>query len=80
MILPGKHLKQDRALLGVGSEILTALEQEQTVSELWERLQDTRDEHANPLSFDWFVVSLSFLYAIDAIGYDRGVLTVRSER
>lgn len=79
MILPGKHLKQDRALLGIGSEILAALEQEQTVSELWERVQDGRGEHANPLSFDWFVLSLSFLFALDAIGYDRGVLTARSE-
>ena len=80
MILPGKHLKQDRALLGIGSEILAALEQEQTVSELWERVQDGRDELANPLSFDWFVISLSFLYAIGAVGYEQGVLTVRSER
>lgn len=80
MILPGKHLKQDRALLGIGSEILAALEQEQTVSELWERVQDGRDKHANPLSFDWFVLSLSFLYAIGAVGYDQGVLTVESKR
>ncbi len=80
MILPGKHLKQDRALLGIGSEILAVLEQEQTVSELWERVQDVREEHANPLSFDWFVLSLSFLYAMGAVGYDRGVLAARSER
>jgi len=78
MILPGKHLKQDRALLGIGSEILAALEQEQTISELWERVQDGRGDHANPLSFDWFVLSLSFLYAIDAIEYDRGILTAGS--
>ena len=80
MILPGKHLKQDRALLGVGSEILDALKNEQTVSELWERVQDGRNEHANPLSFDWFVLSLSFLFAIDAIRYDRGILTMSSGR
>lgn len=78
MILPGKHLKPDRALLGIGSEILATLEHEQTISELWERIQSRRNEHSNPLSFDWFVLSLSFLYAIDAIEYDSGVLTVGS--
>ena len=80
MILPGKHLKQDRALLGIGSEILAALDQEQTVSELWERVQGGRDEHANPLSFDWFVLSLSFLYAISAVDYEKGLLSKRSEQ
>lgn len=80
MILPGKHLKPERALLGIGSEVLVELEQEQTVSELWERVQGRRDERANPISFDWFALSLSFLYAIDAIGYDNGVVFVRSER
>lgn len=80
MILPGKHLKQDRTLLGIGGEILAVLEQEQTVSELWERVQEGRGEHENPLSFDWFILSLSFLYSIDAIGYHRGVLILRSER
>ena len=80
MILPGKHLKQDRAILGIGSEILAALDQNQTISELWERVQDGRNEHANPLSFDWFVLSLSFLYAIDAIGYDRGILNAGGGR
>ena len=79
MILPGKHLKHDRALLGVGSEILSALEDGHTVSELWETLKDRRSDRGNPLSFDWFVISLSFLYAIDAVRYDHGVLTRKSE-
>lgn len=80
MILPGKHLKPDRALLGIGSEVLAELAHEQTVSELWERIQGRRDKCANPISFDWFTLSLSFLYAIDAIGYDDGVVFMRSEQ
>lgn len=79
MILPGKHLKQDRALLGIGGDILNALEQGQTVSELWQRVQKGRSVLAHPLSFDWFVLSLSFLYAIDAIRYERGIITRGSE-
>ena len=42
MILPGKHLRPDRSLLGIGAEILDILDQEQTISELWQRLQDRR--------------------------------------
>lgn len=79
MILPAKHLKQDRALLGVGSEILTALTGEQTVSELWEAVQQRRSQAVNPLIFDWFVLALSFLYAIDAIRLEKGIITKRGK-
>ena len=72
MILPGKHLRPDRSLLGIGGEILEILEHEQTVSELWQRVHDKRDGVKSPLSFDWFILSLSFLYAIDAVHFDRG--------
>ena len=74
MILPGKHLKPDRSLLGIGGEILKILEQEQTVSELWQRVQKQKDGLKSPLSFDWFILSLSFLYAIGAVHFDRGIL------
>ena len=75
MILPGKHLGPDRSLLGIGGEILEILEHEQTVSELWQRVRDRRAGTKSPLSFDWFVLSLAFLYAIDAVCFDRGILT-----
>ena len=74
MILPGKHLKPDRSLLGIGGDILELLEQNQTVSELWERVQAKRDQNSSPLSFDWFILSLAFLYAVDAVRYERGIL------
>jgi hypothetical protein len=75
MIMPGKHLQQDRALLGIGGEILAALEEGRTVSELWETVQWHRSSRANPLPFDWFVLALSFLFAIGAVTLERGVLT-----
>ena len=75
MILPGKHLKPDRSLLGIGGDILELLEEDQTVSELWQRTQEQRKEIKSPLSFDWFILSLSFLYAIDAIRFERGLLS-----
>jgi hypothetical protein len=81
MILPAKHLRQDRALLGVGAEILSHLDQARTVSELWESVRAARVtmHAAPPLSFDWFVLSLSFLYGIRAIDFAHGIVSVRIE-
>lgn len=72
MILPGKHLKPDRALLSVGGEILSVMGDGSTVSDLWARVQDLRSrrETTSPLPFDWFVLALSLLYAIGAIDQD----------
>jgi hypothetical protein len=78
MILPAKHLRQDRALLGVGAEILCHLDEARTVSELWERVRVIA-QAATPLSFDWFVLSLSFLYAMGAIDFARGIVSLRME-
>ena len=79
MILPGKHLRQDRALIGIGSEILSVLDQEQTVSELWQRVQAQRGERSNALSYDWFILALSFLFAIDAVRFERGIVAKGGE-
>ena len=79
MILPGKHLHHDRALLGVGAEILAHLDEERTISELWERVRSGRGQIATPLSFDWFVLALTFLYAVTAIDSADGVISSRSQ-
>lgn len=81
MILPAKHLRQDRALLSVGAEILTALQGEgRTVSELWERCRTARSVSSAPLSFDWFVLALCFLHAIRSIELEAGVVTRHLDR
>lgn len=80
MILPGKHLQPDRALLTIGGEILTALDEEGTVSAVWEavRARRSRRENASPLPFDWFILALSLLYAIGAIEQRGDLLSRRS--
>ena len=75
MILPGKHLKADRALLGLGAEILEVLEPGHSVSELWERMQVRRSATQPLLSFDWYILCLALLYTVGAIEYEHGVLT-----
>jgi len=80
MILPTKHMPQDRALLTVGAYILKRLDRQKTVSALWEEiLTDYKDEqNANPgISYDWFILTLDLLYAIEAIEIHDGLLCRR---
>lgn len=76
MILPGKHLSPHRAIVGVGAEILAQLDRPRDVSELWERVRASRAalQEASPISFDWFVLALTFLYAIKAIDESGGLM------
>jgi len=82
MILPGKHIKQDRALIAVGGDILSVLDGPMTVSIVWKKVQVVRAsrEDASPLPFDWFILALTLLYAISAISHhgDR-ILPVRGQ-
>ncbi|MBX9661384.1 MAG: hypothetical protein K2X00_22740 [Nitrospiraceae bacterium] len=80
MILPGKHLKADRALLTVGGEILTVMDKSASVSTVWERVRRLRSkrEGASPLPFDWFILALSLLYAMGAIDLRDDMLIRRS--
>ena len=80
MILPGKHLRQERALLGVGAEILSHLRQNRTVSELWERIRISPIRVIYPLNYDWFVLSLVFLFMIQAIDIANGTIIMKERR
>lgn len=80
MILPGKHLKPDRALITIGGEILAVLDDANTVSTVWERVRSVRSmrQDASPLPFDWFVLALSLLYAMKVVDLNDDVLTKRT--
>jgi hypothetical protein len=82
MILPRKHLRQDRALLQIGAEILAQVGDGGTVSEVWERVRSARASSPGiaPLAFDWFVLSLTFLYAISALEFAEGLISVGTRR
>lgn len=75
MILPTKHISTQNSLLGVGATILLHLDQPRTVTALWERVRDLSEIRV----FEKFVLALDFLYAIDAIDIDNGLL-VRSRK
>lgn len=78
MILPSKHLPQDRALLTVGARILQHLSQPKTVSALWEELprqDDKTPKGTPPLRYDGFVLALDLLFMIGAIELHEGLLS-----
>lgn len=82
MILPTKHISQDRALLTVGAKILLALEEPKTVSSLWESL--SRESKSvtvvkPPLRFDSFILALDLLNIVDAIEMDDGLIKRRKQ-
>lgn len=81
MILPSKHLPQDRALLTVGGHVLTFLARPKTVSALWEELN--RPDQAlgairpRRITYDWFVLSLDLLYSLGTIELENGLVARR---
>lgn len=76
MILPTKHLAQDRALLTVGARILPSLEHPMTVSALWEQLSrdSTSLTSPNPLRYDAFVLALDLLFLMGTVQLSDGLL------
>lgn len=80
MILPSKHLSQDRALLTVGARVLQQLSQPKTVSALWEELPRNAAgrKNASPLRYDGFVLALDLLFLMGAIELEEGLLSRKS--
>jgi hypothetical protein len=74
MILPTKHLPQERALLAVGADILRLLGEPKTVSRLWEETKKARASQplSSVLTYDWFVLAIDLLFAMSVIDIERG--------
>lgn len=76
MILPAKHVRANRALIGVGGEILHLLREPMTISRLWDQFRSLRTAESAraPVDYRWFILSLDFLFIIGAVRITRGVL------
>jgi hypothetical protein len=76
MILPTKHVRPDRALIGVGAEVLEILKRPMTMSRLWDEVRGLRSLHtpSAPIDYQWFVLSLDLLYTVGAVDFDRGLV------
>ncbi len=76
MILPTKHIRTERALIGVGSELLDIMREPKTVSRLWDELRARRSVDAPnaPIDYNWFVLALDLLFMLGAVEIKRGLL------
>jgi len=82
MILPGKHIRQDRALISVGGDILSVLNEPAHVSDIWQKVRSLRLARPNssPLSYDWFILSLTLLHAIYAVEFEDDKIVPATRR
>jgi hypothetical protein len=80
MILPSKHLLQNRALLTIGAVVLRHLSGPATVSALWERVSRASKDRSAPaaLGYDAFVLALDLLFLMGAIELRDGLLIRRA--
>ncbi len=75
MMLPTKGISPERALLTVGAEILEHLERSDTPSGVWERFKAKHSNDSVPITYDWFMLALTLVYAMGLIDMnDRGLL------
>ncbi|HHQ4758134.1 hypothetical protein O4H51_21100 [Aeromonas hydrophila] len=81
MILPSKHLPQDRALLTVGAHVLAFLTRPKTVSALWEELNKPDaglTMMPRRITYEWFLLALDLLYALGTIELESGLVARRT--
>lgn len=67
-VLPRKHISISRCLIGSGAEILKLLDSPENVSSIWYRSKD------KVKTFESFVLTMDFLFAINAIRMDNGFI------
>lgn len=76
MILPTKHIRPERAILSTGLEVLVCLRAPMTISRLWDDLRNRQTEMqgTTAINYDWFILTLDFLYLIKAIDLRKGLI------
>lgn len=81
MITPTKGVRPERSLLYLGGHILASLDEPSTVSATWEAVarRRERDGQVATITFDWFVLALDLLRALESVRLQDGLL-VRSSK
>lgn len=76
MLLPTKHINFSESLLGFGSYILTCLSEPQTIDALWVQYNKdlTNGVFTAKCSFDKLVLTIVFLYSLNAVKEQDGVI------
>jgi len=77
MILPSKFLPADRSLIFIGGEALVEIKDgPRSVSEVWERVRARRKTAGKTLTFDWFTLALTYLFATGMVEVHDGLLAI----
>lgn len=77
MILPTKHISNERSLLGVGADIIAIIEKKpETISSIWNKIRQKKNK--TPISYRWFILSLDLLYIVGAIKIEQGLISLVS--
>lgn len=78
MILPTKHIANERSLLGVGADIIAIIQKRpETISSIWNKIRQKKKR--TPISYRWFILSLDLLYIMDAIKIEQGLIRLVSK-
>ena len=70
MILPDKNIKLEYSLLSCGAVLLSEIVEPQTISLLWEKAK----RYAVLVSYEKFLLTLDYLYIINAITFKDGMI------
>jgi hypothetical protein len=72
MLLPTKHLREQKTLIVLGAEVIRLLDEPKTVSRLWESFRRSRSKNSTGVAYDWFVLVLTFLFIVGAVDIKDG--------
>ena len=70
MILPDKNIKLEYSLLNCGAIILDEIFEPQTLSLLWDKVK----KHEVLVNYEKFLLTLDYLYMINAITIKNGLI------
>lgn len=70
MIMPDKNIKLSYSIFGIGSIILNSLYRSKTISSLWEEVKKYKEIN----NFEKFVLALDFLFSLNLINLDNGLI------
>ena len=75
MILPNKNIILQYSILGAGANILNELKKAETVSSLWEKSKEKKEIQ----SFEKFILTLDFLFAVNIIELNDGLIAIKAK-
>lgn len=82
MILPTKKLSPENSLIYIGGKVLAVLDEPKTISRTWEEFKDNRFDGSRndrpAITYDWFVLSLDFLFLMGVVELSQGRLHRRT--